>query len=123
MLKIIIFLFRLFISLFNRNIIEVIEMYAIVRKENEILKRQLKARVRFNWSDRLFYSTFIKLCNKSKGLITLVKPETILKWYQNLIKKFWTYSNESSKPGRPATPQWIKNLILNIKNNNLLWGC
>ena len=118
MLKFILFLFKLFLSFFNKNISEIIEMYAITKKENEILKRQIKARIRFNRSDKVFYAGCIKLFNKSKNLIILVKPETVLKWYRKLLKRFWTFPNESSKPGRPQTQQWIKKLILEIKNSN-----
>jgi len=39
-----------------------------------------------------------------------------------LIKRFWTFPPWTNKGGRPQTPVHIRNLILEIKNNNLLWG-
>lgn len=54
--------------------------------------------------------------------MTLIKPETVLKWQRNLIKKFWTFPYYKSRPGRPPVPVWIRELILDMKNKNLLWG-
>ena len=45
-----------------------------------------------------------------------------MKWQSELIKKFWTFPSKKSKMGRPPVPRWIKNLILEMKNNNLNWG-
>ena len=73
-------------------------------------------------SDRLIYTIFHKLSKKIREHITLIKPETILKWQRILIKKFWTYNSEKSKGGRPSVPAEIKNLILDMKNKNLYWG-
>jgi len=62
---------------------------AVLKKENDILKRKKKGRIRFRFFDRLFYSVICKLSKKTKGYVTLIKPETVLKWQRNLIKKFW----------------------------------
>jgi len=56
------------------------------------------------------------------SLITLIKPETVLKWQGNLRKKFWTFPSEKFKAGRPPVPEYIKKLILDMKNKNLCWG-
>jgi putative transposase len=49
----------------------------------------------------------------------LVKPETVLKWYRNIIRNHWNFSSHSKrKPGRPQTPAVVKNLILDMKNDN-----
>ena len=116
-------LIRVLFTLFfpdNRNIIF---QNIILWKENEILKRKLKKRIRFNFFDKLFYALFNKLSNTIKDHIILVKPETILKWQRHLIKKFWTFALDKPKMGRPPVPGWIKYLILEMKNKNLFWGC
>jgi putative transposase len=38
-----------------------------------------------------------------------------------LIKNYWTYKHK--KPGRKPVSKEIKNLILEMKNENQLWGC
>ncbi len=57
---------------------------SILKKENEILKRKKKGRIKFSFFDRLFYSVVCKISEKAKGCVTLIKPETVLKWQRNL---------------------------------------
>ena len=70
----------------------------------------------------MIYTIFHKLSKKIREHITLIKPETVLKWQRILIKKLWTFNSEKSKGGRPSVPAEIKNLILDMKNKNLYWG-
>ena len=106
-------IFFLFVSSKNRNVI--IEN-AILKKENEILKRRKKQKFRFKFFDRLFYAGIFKLSTKAKEYVILVKPETVLKWQRNLIKRFWTFPSQKPKPGRPPVPVGRINFIrrLNI---------
>jgi len=59
---------------------------------------------------------------KIKDHITIVKPETVLRWQRNIIKGFWTFKSSGKKKGRKPTPKDIQDLILSIKNDNILWG-
>ncbi|MBC8185883.1 transposase [candidate division KSB1 bacterium] len=111
--------FFLLISSKNRNI--VIEN-AILKKENEILKRRKKQKLKFKFFDRLFYAVIFKLSTKAKEAVILVKPETVLKWHRNLIKRFWIFPSQKPKNGRPPVHSYIKDLILDMKNKNLHWG-
>ncbi len=103
----------------NKNILLKI---MILKKENEILKRKNRKRIKFRFIDKLFFAILNNISKKVKEYVTLIKPETVLKWQSNLIKKFWTFPSEKSKVGRPPVPKEIKRLILEIKNNNLYWG-
>lgn len=58
---------------------------AILKKENEILKRKKKKRIKFNFSDRLFYTIICKLLEKATRFVTLIKPDTVLGWQRDLI--------------------------------------
>lgn len=53
--------------------------------------------------------------------MTLVKPSTLLDWQRRFIKNYWTYKHKS--PGRRPVSKEIKNLILEMKLENQLWGC
>ena len=57
-----------------------------------------------------------------KESVTLIKPETVLKWQRNLIRKFWTFRSDKPGMGRPPVHASIKELILDMKNKNLYWG-
>jgi transposase InsO family protein len=50
-----------------------------------------------------------------------VKPETLLSWKRRFIKNFWSYKHKA--PGRRPVTRDIKNLILEMKLDNYLWGC
>ena len=93
----------------------------LLKKEIEILKRKRKKRVITNHFDRLFFIILTKVAN-IKHKISIVKPETVLKWQRMIIKRFWTYNRSEKKRGRKATPKEIQNLILTIKNDNIQWG-
>jgi hypothetical protein len=108
--------------LFSARKIEVVVENAILQKENEILKRKKKDRLKFRFFDRLFYSVMCKLSERAKEYVTLIKPDTVLKWQRNLIKKFWTFPSERPRIGRPPIPALIKELILDMKNKNIYWG-
>jgi len=56
-----------------------------------------------------------------KERLMLVKPETVLRWQRQLIKRFWTFKSKK-RVGRPPVSNEIKQLILTMKNDNLFWG-
>ena len=70
----------------------------MLRKEIQILKRQLK-KPKFTTWDRLFFLTLYKANSKIiKNLISF-KPSTVIAWHRKLVKRKWNYSNSSA--GRP----------------------
>jgi putative transposase len=122
MFKIILMIIRLFFLLVSSNNRNIIIENAILKKENEILKRRKKQKLKFKFFDKLFYAVIFKLSAKAKEFVILVKPETVLKWQRNLIKRFWTFPSYKPRMGRPAVAAWIRSLILEMKNKNLHWG-
>ena len=122
MFNFILLIMRWIVFLFPSKQLDILVENAILKKENEILKREKKDRLKFRFIDRLFYAVICKSSKKAKGCVTLIKPETVLKWQRHLIKKFWTFPSYNKRPGRPAVPGWIKDLILEMKNKNLQWG-
>jgi putative transposase len=71
--------------------------------------------------DRLFLSLIYKLSKRAINHLTIVKPSTLLDWQRRFIKNFWNYKHKT--PGRKPMSKEIKNLILEMKTNNPLWGC
>ncbi len=125
MFKILIWFIKLFVFIFTNSRDKIYLSYAIIKKENEILCRSLQLnnkRIKFNKSDKIFFSSIYSLYKNLSNIFTLVKPDTVLKWYKNLIKNYWTFSKKSNKVGRPETDKEIQKLILEMKNNNILWG-
>ena len=94
-----------------------------VKKENEILKRHLNhsgKNVQTNQNERFIISVLSTLSDHVGKYICFIKPETLLKWQRYFIRKHWTYRN--TKTGRPTITIKIKQLILKMKNENILWG-
>ena len=95
-----------------------------LKKENQIYKRQLnlkKVQSNIKKNDRLFLSLIFRLSKRATNHLTLVKPSTPLDWQRRFIKNYWTYKQKP--PGRKSVSREIKNLILQIKNDNQLWRC
>ena len=91
------------------------------KKEIEILKRQNpKRKLRFRHCDRIVFAVMNRVSD-IKGHISIVKPDTVLCWQKQLIKRFWTYKTKN-RGGRPPVKHEVKQLILNMKNDNIYWG-
>ena len=121
MLNFFLSIIKLFLSIFRAKKSLICEI-ALLKKELEILKRKSAGkRVVTNHFDRLFIIILNKATN-IKDHISIVKPETVLRWQRDLIRRLWTFRNYSKKRGRKTVGKDIQNLILGIKNENLLWG-
>ena len=91
------------------------------KKEIEILIRQnQKRKLIFKNSDRVVFAVMNKVSD-IKEHISIVKPATVLYWQKQLIKRFWTYKSKN-RGGRPPVKHEVKQLILNMKNDNIYWG-
>jgi transposase InsO family protein len=100
---------------------ELLIQNCLQKKEIEILLRQnQKKRLKLNHSDRIIFSVLYKIGN-IKAVVSIVKPETVLRWQKELIKRFWTYKAKN-RVGRPPVQHEIRQLILSMKNDNLFWG-
>ena len=91
------------------------------KKEIEILKRQnQKRKLIFKNSDRIVFAVMNRVSD-IKEHISIVKPATVLRWQKQLIKRFWTY-NTKNRGCRPPVKHEVKQLIFNMKNDNIYWG-
>lgn len=96
----------------------------VLKKENQIYKRQLnlqKIQSTLKRKDRFYLSLISKLSKRAINHITIVKPSTLLDWQRRFIKNYWTYKHKT--PGRRPVSKEIKDLILEMKRENQLWGC
>jgi putative transposase len=49
-----------------------------------------------------------------------VKPETLLRWHRDLVRRRWTKSHAA--PGRPGVPAGTVTLVLRLATENPTWG-
>jgi putative transposase len=55
-----------------------------------------------------------------RGLLTIVKPDTIIRWHRKGFRLLWRW--KSSAPGRPRIPQDLRELIVTMAAVNRTWG-
>ncbi len=95
-----------------------------LREENKVLREQLGTRrLRFTDAQRRRLARKGKLIG-SRGLRALdciVTPETILRWYRQLVAKKYDGSKRRG-PGRPRTAGEIQALVLSLAVENPSWG-
>ena len=121
------FLCSLLASIFNtmfRRRKNIIFTMLLLKKENEIYKRHLSLqskKMHFKKNDKFALSMIKALSTRAINHLTIVKPETVLSWQRRFIKNFWSYKHKS--PGRKSIRRDVKDLILEMKQDNYLWGC
>ena len=52
--------------------------------------------------------------------LTLVKPETFLKWHRTGFKLFWRWKSRNS--GRSPLPKNLRELVQRMAQKNPTWG-
>jgi transposase InsO family protein len=58
---------------------------------------------------------------KLDQVLLLFKPDTVLRWHRDLVRRQWTFS-KPRKPGRPATDPQLTELLLRLAQENPTWG-
>jgi putative transposase len=105
----------------NRHQLDVIEY---LQEENRVLKERLGGRrIRFTDAERRRLARKALLLGRRvlKELETLVRPDTLLRWYRELIALKWNYSYRRG-PGRPRVMMAIADLIVKMAIENPSWG-
>ena len=98
-----------------------------LRIENKILRKKLgENRLLFTDEERITLAKSAEPLNRKtlNRIVNIVKPETILKWFRELVKKKWDMSKrrkKKNKPGRSSIQKGIKNLVIDMATDNN-WG-
>src|ERR1700683_4336385 len=114
-------LLLMFAGWVNRHQLDVIEY---LQEENRVLKERMGGRrLRFTDAerprlDRKAQALGRKVLNE---LETLVTPDTLLRWYRELVASKWNYSRRRG-PGRPRVMRTIADLIVRMALDNPSWG-
>ena len=105
----------------NRHQLDVIEY---LQEENRVLKERLGGRrIRFTDAERRRLARKAHTLGRKvlNELHTLVTPDTLLRWYREMVACKWNYSHRRG-PGRPRVMQTIVNLVLRMALENRSWG-
>ena len=94
----------------------------VLRHENQVLRRQLGGRLRWDHADRIWLAAMSRLVSRRRWAeVFPVTPATILRWHRNLVARKWDYVSRR-KPGRPSTGTSVKTLIIRMARENPAWG-
>jgi putative transposase len=91
----------------------------VLRHELAILRRQIP-RPRLDERDRVFLAAASRLLGRANRSSFFVRPDTLLGWHRQLVRKRWTYAGR--RPGRPAISEEIRDLVLRLARENPRWG-
>jgi hypothetical protein len=90
----------------------------VLRHELAVLRCQI-SRPRLDERDRVFLAAAGQLLGR-KSRSFFVRPDTLLGWHRQLVRKRWTYAGR--RPGRPAVSKEIRALVLRLARENPRWG-
>src|SRR3982074_1157360 len=114
-------LLMMFVGWVNRHQLDVIDY---LQEENRVLKERLGGRhIRFTDAERRRLARKARALGRKvlNELETLVTPDTLLRWYRELIAFKCNYSPRRG-PGRPRVMKTIVELILQMALENPSWG-
>jgi hypothetical protein len=92
--------------------------------ENKILRSKLENTIRFNNEERILLAKIGKRLGIKalKDIACIVRPETIMKWYRNLVAQKFDGSSNRKKAGQPKTDKEIEEHVIRFAQENPSWG-
>jgi len=96
--------------------------------ENLALRQQLNAlkrttsRPHLRTRDRLFWVTLARTWRNWRTALVLVRPDTVVRWHREWLRRRWTRRSAGNRVGRPRTDAAIRRLVRTMASANPLWG-
>ncbi len=94
---------------------------AALRHQLVILRRKVRGRVRLTDGDRLFFIQLYRWFPSVLKAITIVRPETLVRWHRAGFRRYWRWKSRSLG-GRPQIDGDMRALVRQMSVENPLWG-
>src|SRR6266513_4628837 len=94
---------------------------AALRQQLVVLQRQVRGRVQFTNSDRLFFIQLYRWFPSVLNAITTFRPETLVRWHRAGFRRYWRWKSRNAG-GRPQISADLRALIRRMSVENLLLG-
>jgi transposase InsO family protein len=92
-----------------------------LRHQVVVLRRMVHKRVRLTNSDRLFFIQLYRWFPSVLKVITVIRPETLVRWHRAGFRRYWRWKSRSFG-GRPQISAELRTLIRRMSIENPLWG-
>jgi putative transposase len=92
-----------------------------LRRQIQVLERQIK-RARWTPGDRMVLAALRERMPRSAWAALLVKPETVLGWHRELVRRRWAAYRGRPRRGRPPISDECRQLIIQMARDNPRWG-
>ena len=99
-----------------------------VALENLALRQQLAALQRgvkrppLRTRDRIFWVVLARAWRDWRSALILVRPDTVVRWHRQWLRRRWTHRSTHIRPGRPTTRAALRTLVGQMATANPLWG-
>src|SRR5215471_8146150 len=120
MVALLFFLLRLLFSPF-RSISRLEAENAALRRQLIVLQRQVRGRVQFTNSDRLFFLQLYRWFPSIVKAMTTIRPETLVRWHRAGFRRYWRWKSRKLG-GRAPIDAGLRALIRHMSIENTLWG-
>src|SRR6266850_599013 len=94
---------------------------ATLRHQLMVLRRKVKGRAHLTNNDRWFLVQMYRWFPLILEVITIVQPETLVRWHRAGFRRFWRWKS-NSRGGRPRIEIELRALIRQMSTENQLWG-
>ena len=97
----------------------------MLRHQITVLERQLHGdKIRFTPVDRALLAALLHRLPRQtlRRFRLLVRPETVLRWHRDLIRRRHAAISRPRRAGRPPTVRSIRALVLRLARENDSWG-
>ena len=99
-----------------------------VALENLALRQQMATltrtvrRPQLRTRDRLFWILLAKAWPEWRTALLVVRPDTVVRWHRQWLRRRWTWRSMPTRPGRPCTNAAVRTLVGTMAAANPLWG-
>jgi hypothetical protein len=94
-----------------------------LRHQIGVLQRSAKKRPKLSAADRLLWVWLSRVWRGWRSALVIVKPDTVVAWHRKGFRMFWTWKIRRGKPGRPAVPREVRELIRRMSREKSGLGC
>jgi hypothetical protein len=93
----------------------------VLRHQLNVLQQRAPRRLHLRWVDRALFVWFYRRCPRILDAITIVRPETVVRWHRMGFAAYWRWKSRSVG-GRPRISKEVRDLIRRMSFENPLWG-